>query len=126
MTEKNIRPTLKNTKCQVSLKNLLNNCTKFSLLFFFSFSAGADVPPPGEEALIPREPIIFKVFDQFREAPLIGLEYIVEIIHGPNVDPTYECLLCRTTLRANDVLSDVISAQHRLNYLVSPAFGFFI
>merc|ERR1712012_633750 len=79
--------------------------------------SSAVVPPPGEEALIPREPIIFKVFDQFREAPLIGLEYIVEIIHGPNVDPTYECLLCKTTLRANDVLSCVISAKHRLNYL---------
>ena len=95
--------------------------TKFSLNFYFPY-VGADVPPPGEEALIPREPIIFKVFDQFREAPLIGLEYIVEIIHGPNVDPTYECLLCKTTLRANDVLSCVISAKHRLNYLVSSAF----
>ena len=85
----------------------------------YLFFLGADVPPPGEEALLPLEPIIFKVFDKFKDAPLIGLEYIVEIIHGPNVDPTYECLLCKTSLKSSDVISCVISAKHRLKYLVS-------
>ena len=71
------------------------------------------------------EPIIFKVFDKFKDAPLIGLEYIVEIIHGPNVDPTYECLLCKTSLKASDVISCVISAKHRLKYLVSHVYFMF-
>lgn len=79
--------------------------------------SGADVPPPGEDALLPHQPIIFKIFDKFDDAPLLGLEYLVEIIHGPNVDPSYECLLCRTKLAANDVISCVISAKHRLKYL---------
>ena len=77
------------------------------------------MPPPGEDALLPNQPIIFKVFDKFDDAPLLGLEYLVEIIHGPNVDPSYECLLCRTKLVAHDVISCVISAKHRLKYLVS-------
>lgn len=81
--------------------------------------SGSDLAPPGEESLIPNEPVIFQLFDKFREAPLIGLEFIVEIIHGPNVDPTYECLLCMTCLDPNGVISDVVSAKHRLKYLVS-------
>ena len=68
---------------------------------------------------MPHEPIIFKLFDKFKDAPLLGLEYLVEIIQGPNVDPTYECLLCHTTLESKDVISCVVSARHRLKYLVS-------
>ena len=63
------------------------------------------------------EPIIFELFDKFKDVPLIGLEYLVEIIQGPNVDPTYECLLCKTTLESKDVISCVVSARHRLKYL---------
>ena len=87
--------------------------------FFLFPILGADVAPPGEGSLVPHEPIIFKLFDKFKDAPLIGLEYLVEIIHGPNVDPTYENLLTKTTLNAKDVISDVVSARHRLKYLVS-------
>lgn len=79
--------------------------------------SSSDVCPPGEETLIPHEPVIFKLFDKFRDAPLIGLEYLVEIIHGPNVDPTYECLLCKRQLEAQSVISCVVSANHRLKYL---------
>ena len=61
------------------------------------------------------EPTIFKLFDKFKDVPLIGIEYLVEIIHEP--DRTYECLLCMTTLDSKDVISDVGSAKHRLKYL---------
>jgi hypothetical protein len=43
--------------------------------------SSAGVAPPGEGSLVPHEPIIFKLFDKFKDAPLIGLEYLVEIIH---------------------------------------------
>ncbi len=92
-------------------------------IYFFLFLLGADIAPPGEGGLVPHEPIIFKLFDKFKDAPLMGLEYLVEVIHGPNVDPTYECILCRTTLTAKDVISDVVSARHRLKYLVSSLFS---
>jgi len=81
----------------------------------FEMSA-SDISPPGED-LIPREPVIYRLFDKFKEAPLIGIEYIVEIIHGANVDPSYECLLCHKSLESKDVISCVISAKHRLRYL---------
>ena len=61
------------------------------------------------------EPIICELFNE--DVPLIGLEYLVEIIQGPNVDRTYECLLCKTTLESKDVISCVVSARHRLKYL---------
>ena len=77
----------------------------------------SDISPPGED-LLPHEPVIYRLFDKFKEAPLIGLEYIVEIIHGPNVDPTYENLLTKTSLDSKDVISSLISAEHRLKYLV--------
>ena len=92
--------------------------TNWFKINYFPF-LGADVAPPGEGSLVPHEPIIFKLFDKFKDAPLIGLEYLVEIIPGPNVDPTYENLLTKTTLNAKDVISDVVSARHRLKYLVS-------
>jgi len=79
--------------------------------------SSSDIAPPGEENIVPHEPIIYKLFDNFKEAPLVGLEYLVEIINGPNVDPTYECLLCQTTLDAKEVISCICSAKHRLKYL---------
>ena len=100
-------------------KNGANKSPFANVSLFFFYFLGADVAPPGEGSLVPHEPIIFKLFDKFKDAPLIGLEYLVEIIHGPNVDPTYENLLTKTTLNAKDVISDVVSARHRLKYLVS-------
>ena len=94
-------------------------CNDWTSFIDISLFLGADVAPPGEGSLVPHEPIIFKLFDKFKDAPLIGLEYLVEIIHGPNVDPTYENLLTKNTLNAKDVISDVVSAKHRLKYLVS-------
>jgi len=81
----------------------------------FEMSA-SDISPPGED-LLPHEPVIYRLFDKFKEAPLIGIEYIVEIIHGANVDPSYECLLCCKSLDSKDVISCLISAKHRLKYL---------
>lgn len=86
------------------------------MLCFF-LQKGSDIAPPGEESLVPHEPIIYKVLDKFKDAPLIGLEYLVEIIHGPNAEPTYECLLCCTCLDSQGVISCMVSAKHRLRYL---------
>ncbi len=99
---------------------------RISLIILFSYDPfqfpGKDLLPPGEEPaapLLPTEPVIFQILDKFKEAPLIGLEYVVEIIHGPSVDPSYECLLCNTRFDSSGVVSDVVSASHRLKYLVS-------
>ena len=75
-----------------------------------------DIGPPGDE-IIPHEPVIYQILDKFKDAPLIGLEYLVEIIHGVGIDPTYECLLCMTVLDGKGVISDMVSARHRLKYL---------
>ena len=82
---------------------------------YFLFSEPA---PPGEEAPLPAEAAIQQMVDDFKEAPLIGIEFIVEIL-VPNADPIYKCELCCTTLTAKTVISDLISSAHRLKYLVS-------
>ena len=86
------------------------------LIYFFLL---ADPGPPGEDDIVPQEAAIQRLLDEFKEAPLIGIEYLVEVIgSGPKSDPTYRCELCNTTLTHGGVISCLISAAHRLNYLV--------
>ena len=113
MLAKNIEQISKSSKCQVKKKFKKKICGKIIQIFYFLAS---DISPPGED-LLPHEPVIYRLFDKFKEAPLIGIEYIVEIIHGANVDPSYECLLCCKSLDSKDVISCLISAKHRLKYL---------
>ena len=66
------------------------------------------------------------MLNKFQDAPLIGLEFLVEILHGPSsagpsggsTDPIYHCILCDKTFDAAGVISDVLSAEHRLAYMV--------
>ena len=114
MRAKSIEQISKSSKCQV--KKAFHCESEKNANYFISNFLASDISPPGED-LLPHEPVIYRLFDKFKEAPLIGIEYIVEIIHGPNVDPTYECLLCHKSLDSKDVISCIISAKHRLNYL---------
>ena len=89
----------------------------FNSLFF---SIVVEPAPPGEESVLPSEAAIVKMLGEFTEAPLVGIEYLVEILI-PNLDPIYKCELCNTTLSADTVVSCLISAAHRLKYLVRAA-----
>merc|ERR1712029_777753 len=74
--------------------------------------------PPGEDDMVPQEAAIQTLLDDFKEAPLIGIEFLVEVEPGSNgPDPTYRCELCFTTLKHGEVITDLISSAHRLNYL---------
>ncbi len=71
--------------------------------------------PPGEEPSSTSDLLIGEKLEQFREAPLIGLEFIVEIQDGPS----YKCALCNKSFSDDDgVLADVVSVEHRMAYLV--------
>ena len=74
--------------------------------------------PPGEEmeAVTPSEPAIKRLLDSFRDAPVIGAEFIVEILR-PRDQPLYHCCLCDTNFDAAGIVSCLISARHRLEYL---------
>ena len=66
----------------------------------------------------PSEPLILDALTRFKEAPLIGLEYVVEILRSRS-EPIYKCMICRRTFESDELIADVISTTHRLGYLVS-------
>ena len=76
--------------------------------------------PPGEELSSLSESFIKPKLDAYKELPIIGLEYLVEISGSRHDDPVFKCLLCDTTLNEETVISDVTSTDHRLAYLVTP------
>ena len=65
--------------------------------------------------------MVMTIPDDFRDAPLIGIEYLVEIVEGDRGElgkPSYRCELSSTVLKeADDVVPYLVSANHRLNYL---------
>ena len=66
-------------------------------------------------------PKIQAMLNEFNDAPVIGLEFILEIVNdvSTNPPPSYHCLLCNKSLESAGLISDVISAEHRIAYLVS-------
>ena len=70
---------------------------------------------------VPAEPLIKETLDKFREAPLIGVEYIVEILR-PRSEPSYKCMICKNTFDAAGIIADLVSTTHRLKYLVRKLF----
>lgn len=58
----------------------------------------------------------------YKAAPLVGLEYVVEV-HQDRGDPHHTCLLCRFESGTKDLMYHLLSAQHRLTYLVNNKFN---
>ena len=73
--------------------------------------------PPGVGP-VPDEPAALQMLNAFKEAPLLGLEFVAEILR-PQRDPLYHCFLCSREVDIAGLVKCVTSAQHRLIYLVS-------
>ena len=72
--------------------------------------------------MVPKSPVtdpgpISSLLKQYKAAPLIGLEYIVEIV-GEKGEPDYACLLCKFECKTRELMYHLLSAHHRLFYLV--------
>jgi hypothetical protein len=65
---------------------------------------------------VPSEPLVKEFLDNFREAPLIGLEYIIEILR-PRQDPIYKCMICKQSFDLAGLIADLVSVNHRMGYL---------
>ena len=87
-------------------------------LFFLIFSDPVEPRPPGEDEILPSEAVVCKILDLFTDAPLIGIEFIVEILRDRD-EPTYHCLLCQRDVDAKGLISDLLSGEHRMHYIVS-------
>lgn len=75
--------------------------------------------PPGFENEVKPVAQLKPLIDRCRSA-LIGLEYIVELILGKGVGPSYYCVQCREHSSSSaTAMAHVKSYNHRLRYLVS-------
>ena len=76
------------------------------------------LPEGGIRAYPDLYPVIQRLLDSFLDGALIGLEYILELRQGKS-EPIYRCLLCNKETQVFDLVVDIMSAEHRLKYLVS-------
>jgi len=63
---------------------------------------------------------IAPLLDKYKDAPLVGLEYIVEVSSSAEEDePVYHCFLSDRPTDAVGLIPCIISPERRLAYLVS-------
>lgn len=80
--------------------------------------------PPGFEDVVRPVAELQVILSKYRTSPLIGLEYIIELIMGDRRPRTYHCALCDKICDTKDIIDHIKSYEHRCKYLVS-FFGFF-
>ncbi|XP_014254047.1 uncharacterized protein LOC106669237 isoform X2 [Cimex lectularius] len=74
--------------------------------------------PPGMEDIVEGVCQIQKTLDSFKAAPLIGLEYIVELVSSTGEgEPRYACLLCEKRGDPRSVMLHLTSQNHYLKYI---------
>lgn len=83
--------------------------------------------PPGFEDLVRPVAELQVILSKYRTSPMIGLEYIIELIMGDRRPRTYHCALCDMICDTKDIIDHIKSYEHRCKYLVSdfeflPAF----
>jgi len=66
--------------------------------------------------MVPERSILSRLLEKYMVGPVIGLEYVVEVLVG-RADPEYKCALCRISSSIFDLMEHLISAQHRLAYM---------
>ncbi len=57
------------------------------------------------------------LLDAYQDSPLIGLEFVVEV-RRPGLEPAYHNFLCNRQTDRIGLIPCLISAEHRLAYLV--------
>lgn len=62
--------------------------------------------------------VLSQLLPVYRAAALVGLEYALEVWWEGERDPRYFCLLCHFQCGILEFMYHILSAQHRLEYLV--------
>jgi hypothetical protein len=73
--------------------------------------------PPGFEDEMPNESYLSSILMNV-EKPLIGLEYVVELLDNKAKEPLYICMLCDKRCDPRNIIAQVTSHRHRMKYLV--------
>ena len=66
---------------------------------------------------VPDRSLLSRLLDKFVVGPVLGLEYVVEVLVG-RADPEYRCALCCISSSVHDIMPHLLSAIHRLAYMV--------
>lgn len=74
--------------------------------------------PPGFENEIKRLGDLQEMVDNYKEEPLVGLEYVIELIGESGNETAYMCTLCDKREDPRTVLLHLISQNHRQKFLV--------
>ena len=69
--------------------------------------------------------VLSSLLPLYKAAPLIGVQFIVEVLAGDE-DPEYHCLLCKFKSGPSELMFHLLSAEHRLCYLVSSEWSHLI
>ncbi|XP_046752755.1 uncharacterized protein CG7065-like isoform X1 [Diprion similis] len=73
--------------------------------------------PPGMEDQMTRTTTIQVSLDRHRSSPLVGLEYLLELIDNDSCEPSYTCVLCDKRGDPRTVMAHITSYNHRITYL---------
>lgn len=73
--------------------------------------------PPGMEDQISRNTTIQVSLDRHRSSPLVGLEYLLELVDNDSCEPSYTCVLCDKRGDPRTVMAHITSYNHRIAYL---------
>ena len=79
--------------------------------------APGEPAPPGMEDQIPRNTTIQMSLDRHRSSPLVGLEYLLELVDSDSCEPSYTCVLCDKRGDPRTVMAHITSYNHRIAYL---------
>ncbi|XP_033331297.2 uncharacterized protein CG7065 isoform X1 [Megalopta genalis] len=73
--------------------------------------------PPGMEDQVTRTTTIQMSLDCHRSSPLVGLEYLLELVDRDSCEPGYTCVLCDKRGDPRTVMAHITSYNHRITYL---------
>lgn len=79
--------------------------------------APGEPAPPGMEDQVKRSTAIQMSLDRHRSSPLVGLEYLFELIDNDSCEPSYTCVLCDKRGDPRTVMAHITSWNHRITYL---------
>lgn len=94
-----------------------SNCPKAIETNKMHISPGEPVPPGFEDVVKPVAELQV-ILSKYRTSPMIGLEYIIELIMGERRPRTYHCALCDKICDTKDVIDHIKGYDHRCKYLV--------
>lgn len=73
--------------------------------------------PPGFENEVKPIAELQPILDRTKDQPMLGLEYLMELIVGPDKDPTYHCVICDKRGDPRTIILHLQTYNHRMKYL---------